>query len=228
MWLRRKYRRCGVGGASGGRRPAFFLGVAVSAWVPFTSKEFRNGLPVGFLSQHDAWVEANDSKANRLEEIVAEAVNRFRSAAASHPRNQIDADETKIPATGYDYAFAIAAYMLGLEMGATGSGVVTGVSAVNVSVPVTVVPSGSPVFAAPAASSGSSSVAVNFMDAMRQQVTRAEVWLRLVQSGALPIVGDTPFGIPSFHGRGRWPWASFGYLRDDQRVVVDGDGDAVA
>jgi len=200
----------------------------MSAWVPFTSKEFRNGLPVGFLSQHDAWVEANDSKANRLEEIVAEAVNRFRSAAASHPRNQIDADETKIPATGYDYAFAISAYTLGLEMGATGSGVVTGVSAVNVSVPVTVVPSGSPVFAVPAASSGSSSVAVNFMDAMRQQVTRAEVWLRLVQSGALPIVGDTPFGIPSFHARGRWPWASGCYLRDDQRVVVDGDGEAVS
>ena len=228
MWPRRKYRRCVLGGASGGRRPTFFLGVAVSAWVPFTSKEVRNGLPVGFLSQHDAGVEANDSKANRLEEIVAEAVNRFRSAAASHPRNQIDADETKIPATGYDYAFAIAAYMLGLEMGATGSGVVTGVSAVNVSVPVTVVPSGSPVFTVPAASSGSSSVAVNFMDAMRQQVTRAEVWLRLVQSGALPIVGDTPFGIPSFHGRGRWPWASGCYLRDDQRVVVNGDGDAVA
>ena len=53
MWLRRKYRRCGVGGASGGRRPAFFLGVAVSAWVPFTSKEFSNGLPVARTRDRD-------------------------------------------------------------------------------------------------------------------------------------------------------------------------------
>ena len=228
MWPRRKYRRCVLGGASGGRRPAFFLGVAVSAWVPFTSKEFRNGLPVGFLSQHDVWVEANDSKANRLEEIVAEVVNRFRSAAASNPRNQIDADETKIPATGYDYAFAIAAYTLGLEMGATGSGVVTGVSAVNVSVPVTVVPSGSLEYSAPAPSSGSSSVAVNFMDAMRQQVVRAEVWLRLVQSGAVHVLGDLPFGTPTFNRSVRRPEDVAGNLRDDGRVVEGAGGEAMA
>ena len=206
------------------------MGVVVSAWVPFTVEAFRNALPVVFLTQHDSWVVEYPSKENRMGETVAEIANRFRSAAASHPRNQIDPDVTKVPATGYDFAFALAAYSLGLEMGMASAGVVTGVSAVNVSVPVTVVSSdyGGDVVPKAASVSAANPAAINFMDAMRQQVTRAEVWLRLVQSGALPIVGDTPFGIPSFHGRGRWPWASGCYLRDDQRVVVDGDGEAVA
>ena len=201
----------------------------MSAWVPFTVEEFRNGLPIDFLSQHDAWVVAHSSKAERMAEIVDEVVNRFRSAAASNPRNQIDADETKIPATGYDYAFAVATYTLGLEMGMTSTGAVAGVATVNVSVPVSVISNGSDggsVVAPKAASSSTGgSSAINFMDAMRQQVLRAEVWLRLVQSGALHVLGDLPFGTPTFNRSVRRPEDVSGILRDDGRVVEGVGGD---
>ena len=46
----------------------------MSAWVPFTVDEFRNDLPVDFLSQYDAWVLANSGKAARMAEIVASTV----------------------------------------------------------------------------------------------------------------------------------------------------------
>ena len=168
----------------------------MAAWVPFILDDFRNALPVDFLSQHDAWAAEHENKADRMAEIVDEVVNRFRAAAASNPRNQIDADETKIPATGFDYAFAIAAYNLGLEMGALSTGAVAGVSTVNVVVPVDT--SGTPRANAATASTSTTPTPINFMDAMGKQVVRAEIWLRLVQSGALHILGDDPFGTPTF------------------------------
>ena len=198
----------------------------MSAWVPFTVDDFRNGLPIDFLSQHDAWVDAHSSKAERMAEIVDEVVNRFRSAAASNPRNQIDADETKIPATGYDYAFAVAAYTLGIEMGVTGTGVVAGLTTVNVVIPVDTSGSGHP--NASSSTSNSSSTGLNFMDAMSRQLVRAEIWLRLVQSGALHILGDLPFGTPTFNRSVLRSDDAVGVLRDDGRVVVDAGGEAVA
>ena len=169
----------------------------MSAWVPFILDDFRNALPVDFLSQHDVWAAAHENKADRMAEIVDEVVNRFRAAAASNPRNQIDADETKIPATGFDYAFAIAAYNLGLEMGALSTGVVAGVSTVNVVVPVDTT-STVHALASAASSSATTPTPINFMDAMGKQVIRAEIWLRLVQSGAVLVLGDLPFGTPTF------------------------------
>ena len=169
----------------------------MAAWVPFILDDFRNALPVDFLSQHDVWAAAHANKAERMAEIVDEVVNRFRAAAASNPRNQIDADETKIPATGYDYAFAIAAYNLGLEMGVLSTGAVAGTSTVNVAVPVDTSGTGH-ANVSYASSPATTPTAINFMDAMGRQVVRAEIWLRLVQSGSVLVLGDEPFGTPTF------------------------------
>ena len=187
----------------------------MSAWVPLTVDEFRNALPLAFLDQHDAWVGEYPTKQFRMVEIVAETVNRFRNAARSNSRNVISDDLTTVPATGFDYAFAVAAYTLGMEMGMTSTGVVSGSTTVNVIVP----PGGTTVTPLATGSSGSTPAALNFMDAMSRQVIRAEVWLRLVQSGTLPILGDEPFGTPSFKRVRR---RSLGcWMRDDQRVVAD-------
>ena len=188
----------------------------MSAWVPLTVDVFRNALPLNFLSQHDAWATAHSEKQFRMIEIVAETVNRFRNAARSNPRNVISDDVTTVPATGFAFAFAIAAYTLGLEIGVTSSDVVAGSTTVNVVLPVdgsgTVQPN------ATSSSSSTPSASLNFMDALAKQIIRAEVWLRLVQSGTLPILGDTPFGTPSFNRAVRWPDCFSGRLRDDGRV----------
>ena len=190
----------------------------MSAWEPLTVDLFRNSLPLDFLSQHDAWAAANSSKEFRMVEIIDETVNRFRNAARSNPRNVISDDVTTVPATGFAFAFAIAAYTLGLEMGVTSTGAVAGVATVNVTVPVSLDRSS----AVPmATSSGNTSSAINFMDAMRQQVVRGEVWLREVQAGTLPVLGDTPFGTPSFNRPERRAEGGAGCLRDDGRVVED-------
>lgn len=170
----------------------------MSAWVPFTVEEFRNDLPVDFLNQHATWVAMNPGKAARMAEIVASTVNRFRQVVRSNPRNVLDADLTTVPATGFDYAFAVAAYTLGLEMGVTGSGAVAGVTTVNVTVPVVSAGGGYSSGTNSSSSSVSSPTGLNFMDAMGRQVVRAEVWLRMVQSGLLLVVGDDPGGTPSY------------------------------
>jgi len=190
----------------------------MSAWVPLTVDEFRNALPLAFLDQHDAWVGEYPTKQFRMVEIVAETVNRFRNAARSNSRNVISDDLTTVPATGFDYAFAVAAYTLGMEMGMTSTGVVPGSTTITVNLPYSPA-GGTTVTPLATGSSGSTPASLNFMDAMSRQVIRAEVWLRLVQSGTLPILGDEPFGTPSFHrGRRR---VVVGGMRDDQRVVAD-------
>ena len=161
----------------------------MSTWVPFTDDTFRNALPVDFLNQHAAWVAAQPTKALRLTEIVAEVRNNFRSAVKSNPRNVMDTAEDTVPATGVLYAFTMAAYTLGLEMGLTSTASAQGSTVVNLVVANVTSGGVTPLVSPTAAATG-----LNFLDELGRRIVRAEIWLRLVQSGVIPILSDEDVG----------------------------------
>ena len=161
----------------------------MSTWVPFTEVSFRNALPVDFLNQHAAWVAAQPTKALRLTEIVAEVRNNFRSAVRSNARNLMDAAEDTVPATGVLYAFTMAAYTLGLEMGLTSTANAQGSTVVNLVVANVASGGVTPLVSPTPAATG-----LNFLDELGRRIVRAEIWLRLVQSGVIPIMNDEDAG----------------------------------
>ncbi len=169
----------------------------MSAWVPFTDDTFTNALPVDFLSQHAAWVAAHPSKALRLTEIVTGVRNNFRSAVESNPRNVMDPDEITVPATGELYAFTVAAYTLGLEMGLTSTASAQGAPVVNLIVATVSSGGVAPLAATPATATATG---LNFLDELGRRIVRAEIWLRLVQSGVIPILSDDVGGTPTYRG----------------------------
>ena len=181
------------------------LGWRMSAWVPFTDETFKNALPVEYLSQHAYWIVSHPSKEFRLTEIVAAVRTRFRAAVSSNPANVLDPDETKVPTAGEEYAFVMAAYKLGLEFGLTSTAIPQGSSVV--SLVVMNVPSGGAMPQAQS-SAGSAPSGLNFLDQLGQRMARAEIWLRMVQSGIITIAGDGEAGgTPSYQqpeGRCQW------------------------
>ena len=169
----------------------------MSSWVPFTDDTFRNALPVDFLSQHAVWVAAYPSKELRLSEIVADVRNIFRAAVRSNARNVMDTAEDTVPATGVLYAFAMAAYTLGLEIGVTSVAGAQPSTVVN----LVVAPStsgGLTPYSFPS-SSTVTETGLSFLDELGRRIVRAEIWLRLVQSGVIPIMSDDDVvGTPTY------------------------------
>ena len=167
----------------------------MATWVPFTDATFQNALPLDFQNQHTTWVAINPAKASRLTEIVTAVRNTFRSAVASNPTNVLDPNATTVPATGEEYAFVMAAYKLGLEIGMTSVASPQGRTVVN----LVVTNSSSGGLVPMGGSSGSTATGLNFLDELGRRIVRAEIWLRMVQSGIIPIAAEgTSGGTPSF------------------------------
>ena len=81
----------------------------------------------------------------------------------------MDGASDTVPATGFDFAFAVAAYTLGLEMGVTGTEVVMGLTTVNAVIPIDSSGGGKPIGTD---SSGSSSTGLKFMDGVAKGLQR--------------------------------------------------------
>ena len=89
----------------------------MSAWTEFSVDAVLNAMPTDMGNLYRSWVEANPDKANRLTEIVAEALQMFREAVAVYPWYEEPTSETVIPSTGYRHALNLVTFNLGMEMG---------------------------------------------------------------------------------------------------------------
>ena len=159
----------------------------MSAWVSFTVDTFRNALPVGVLSQHDAWAVDNPGKATRMAEIVAEVLAIFRAAVGASGRNVMDTAEGTVPMSGAHFAFVYAFYILGMEMQLTvsGAGVGTpvgygGVSPIGGEEPA-------PLSSYPPVYMLGTTVGFDYLAELSKEMVRVDIWLRMVQSGSIVI-----------------------------------------
>jgi len=89
----------------------------VSGWTQFTVETVMNGMPTDMGNLYRSWVDANPSKTNRLEELVAETLGIFRESVSTQQWVVMVEDPTMIPVTGFRHALNLVVFNLGMEMG---------------------------------------------------------------------------------------------------------------
>ncbi len=87
------------------------------AWTELTVDVVKKAMPTDLATLYQTWLDANLAKANRLSELVAEAVATFRQAVAANPLNVMDATTNTVPTTGFRHALNLVIFNLGMEMG---------------------------------------------------------------------------------------------------------------
>ena len=88
------------------------------AWKELTVDVVKKALPMDLGAVYQTWLDTNPAKANRLSELVVEAVETFRQAVAANPLNVMDAATNTVPTTGFRHALNWVIFNLGMEMGA--------------------------------------------------------------------------------------------------------------
>ena len=89
----------------------------MGAWTELTVDVVKKAMPTDLATLYQTWLDANLAKANRLSELVAEAVATFRQAVAANPLNVMDAATNTVPTTGFRHALNWVIFNLGMEMG---------------------------------------------------------------------------------------------------------------
>ena len=87
------------------------------AWTELTVDVVKKAMPTDLAALYQTWLDANLAKANRLSELVAEAVETYRQAVAANPLNVMDAATNTVPTTGFRHALNLVIFNLGMEMG---------------------------------------------------------------------------------------------------------------
>jgi hypothetical protein len=85
--------------------------------MELTAEKAEAALPTDMGNLYRSWVEGNPSKVNRLAEIVAVTVEAFRQSVKTHGGILMEEAPSMIPTTGYQHAFNLVVFNLGMEMG---------------------------------------------------------------------------------------------------------------
>jgi hypothetical protein len=91
--------------------------VATEIWTQLTITEVQAAMPTELGPLYASWIVAHPEKDGRLDELTAEAVDLCRAAVAAGSVNALDADETKVPVSGYRHMLNMIFFNLGMEMG---------------------------------------------------------------------------------------------------------------
>lgn len=88
----------------------------MSNWVALTEADVTVAMPTDMAAMYEAWIVTYPEKEGRLGNLTLEAVAACRTAVQSGSPAALDADETKIPTTGYRHMINTVLFNLGTEM----------------------------------------------------------------------------------------------------------------
>lgn len=86
-------------------------------WVEVTTANVLAHMPTDVLTQYNAWLVTNPTRADRLDTITANTIREFRDAIKSNPENSYEVDETYLPQSAVRHAESIIIFTLAMEIG---------------------------------------------------------------------------------------------------------------